>query len=1129
MDKYKDSMKSGKDALFKGLSKVRGPNTREQGKFQFDIKILNIENLPVTGTVLVSWKRGTKSSNNGKTKPVTVSANKSASFNHPFSLTTTLYKEKPPKKTYESKTIAVSIKDEKTKKSVAKTMLDLADFTQNLRDDQFKAIPIKQKKGGPIVLTLNVKTKELEINPDDEPATETDLNSNDGSDDEDGEDFVADDDSNSDISTASSTSKFGNRQDDHSQNTMNEKPASPAELNDLLGNNKKSPTLNSYSSKESTPTKSQTSSYSASPSVKPFSNDQDAELNALLSKGPSKPVVSTVSKPTTTTSTLTSNSSAYNPNKDRDWKREAEDSNQRVLQLERQVEMLQKDLKNGGGGGGGGSSNNTGGPSAQEFADLKKRFREISGDNIDLEDKIKDLEDKLSSANKQAVASGSVSKQVADLQEQLRQRDSTIQDLNLKSRRLERDLQDKEQEVADQNEQVKYYQSQLKTSQQQTQQAMAAAAAASTSVSSGSSSEAQEEIEYLKREIQVLKETQSAPNVGGGTLELKRKIQDLTREVKEKDDMINKMKSGGSPATTASVITSPVSSSSSPNITIINLEKQNADLNKTIQQQKQELERNKQEIQQLQQKSSSSRVSSPVSGDETVKRENIDLKDKITVLQGDLKRTQDKYDQLNRRYNDDIEEHNNIVNDLRDREEALHRKVDELQESNQQMENKMSMSMTSAAALSMTAGASKYSSDKSREKDKQEKEQLERQLEQTKTDLSREREKTKKLEREIRDLKDRIRSLEDQLEGGSSNGFVPTVAKSDDQEREETRLIERSIFVQSMTFRDGVGVTALSLFEKLSDLNAFSSQNSRLFNKVHSALSQQVEKSMYNSFDLSYWLSNISSLIHLIKDGPNNIDDEYDPIIDGILVMDNGSPSMGGRKSPSQTFYYQLISLSREIYSLLLHNIYNKLRPKLTNIISQGTCILDKKTNRFSAVENDADINKICKLLQKYMNFFKDRFLFDSIVQQFFSQTFHFISHTLLNDILGSDKYCTPANGFKLKLSLSKFDDWISSCEERELLEPCRHQFMAIIEAANLMVIDKSIFTDSESILTAFETLNVLQIKKLLEVWKPDSLSPDPIPMSVMQMSRTNWNRPTHNLTLQIDPTILLDIKPTLA
>ncbi|KYR01299.1 hypothetical protein DLAC_02020 [Tieghemostelium lacteum] len=1138
-DSLTKGLKGGKDIL----SKFGKSNPRDSSKFQFDIKLLNVENVPKTdGAIFIAWKRGSKASNNGQTKPVSATG-KSVQINHQFTLVTTLQKEKPPKRTYEEKNISISIKEEKGKKSstLGKTVLNLADFTSSTNGkDQFKMISIKQKKGSALQLTLNVATKELEMDPD-EPMTETDMNSNDGSDDEEGEDFENDDLSSNhsaDTSSVTSNSSYqshttttqkvvgggggtfnrtttnasgtttsshnppsfqrqNSSRDDESFSSMTNIPSNldeqhKKELAQLLGTPTK--TTPSPTPKSTTPT----STYSSNTNDSSKTDEQHKkDLNSLLSNNTTSNT-SKYSAPTTTTTTASTPSSTANEGNlslnERRLKRENEDQYKKIKDLEKQIGDLQKQKGGSSSGGSGGNVLNS-----TEYLELKQRFKEVASENVDLEDKIKELEEKLNNTRSGSVspmggASGGSNpkdqRQISDLQEQVKQKNKEVQDLNGKVRQLENDLYEQLQQFT---------------------------------LSGSNSSDKDSEIDSLKREVQNLKDQlqqqQQSPSgggsqamIGGGSLELKRKIQDLTKEIKDKDDMISKLKSGSS--TPSSSVVSPQISGGQVKI----LETQNTELQKLNQNQKVEIDRLKQEL--------SAAKSSP----QPTNNNNRDLQDRIIQLQSE-----------NKQLLNELEEVNDKLNESKYNQDRMQQSILDLQDQNEQLQNKMQTSMASASSLSFGAGkASNQSSNQKQDQLKQEKEKLERTLESIQTELQKERDRTKKLQRELDQQNNRVRDLENELASGSSSSSGrqngnggSSIAKSDLQEREENRIIEQCIYTQSLTFRDGVGACASSLYSKLSDQNAFSQENSRLFNKVINGLTQSVEKAMYNSQELAYWLSNTSGLIHLIKDGPNNVNDnDRDPLIDGILVNQNqSSPTTTSRRSPSLNFYYQLESLSRECYSLLLHNIYKKLNPKLNNLISSAG-VVDKKTNRFSStMSHTQDIQKLCKVLGKYLNYFKDNFVFDSIVQQFFSQTFHYISYTMLNEIIDNgsqNNMCSPSSGFKIKLSISMIEDWISQLEERDLLLPSKEYLSVITEASNLMVIDKSIFTDSEAILSAFSTLNILQIKKLLEIWKPDQLSPDPIPSSVLSMARGNWNRPTNNLTLQIDPSILIEVSPQL-
>ncbi|EGG22870.1 hypothetical protein DFA_05000 [Cavenderia fasciculata] len=1081
MDRFKKQSESILGKGKEGLMKIKtastgggGASGKEQGKFQFDIKIYFVENLAITsGMVYVSWKRGSKSTNNGKTRSMPI-VDKRVVFDHNVQMITTLLKT--PKKTFESKNISISIKEDKGKKgtTIGKTIVDLAEFT-NAKDEQRKIISIKPKKGKtPLNFVMGVKTTEMQIGPDEEPMTETDLNSNDGSDDEeDVEDFTQDDDTTSDISSSTSHSHSNNN--DHSNGHSSTSPQ-------LV----KTPSSSSIS----------TPSSSLSPFTKLMEKKQD---------------------------------------KEKDDKKET-DYKKRIGELEKEVSDLKKKP----------ATTTAAAAPTQEVGDLKKRIKELAGENVDLEDRVKELEEKLASggsgsgSSSPSISSSSLKDQrlIADLQDQVKQKDEQIRkkDDAIKQKEYENS------ELSSKNRQLERDNTDLKSRPQQQPQQNG----------NNNNNGNQEEVESLRKEIHQLKLEAAAqlspatgPLVGGGTLELKRKIQDLNREIKDKDETISKLKAGGGGG--GSSTPTPVAQPSPSTIQMANMEKQVQELNKTVTSQKQEIEKLKDLNSSMSKKPSSSSSSPP---SDELKKELIDVKDKLTAAKDETSQYRERAEHAEKQLSYKTE-------DMEELEDRLSRRIRDLEEAKDQLESKLNNQTASAASLSLMSGSSSKSSSssdknskeaaKQLDKERQEREQVERNLEKERQELGREREKVKKLEREVKELKDRVRQLESQLESGGthhgsgasspmSTGSMSssTVAKSDLQEREENRIIEQCIYTQSLTFRDGVGASAYSLYHQLLDQNAFSQENSRLFNKVISSLTQTVEKSMENSGDLCYWISNVSGLIHLIKDGPNNLDNDRDPLLDGILIDQQiTSPSTNSRRSPSVSFYYQLESLCRETYSLLLHNIYKKLKSKISNIY-QASCILDKKSNnRLSSTLNHTndDLNKICKVLSKFMTMMKDKYVFDSIIQQFFSQTFYYISNSLLNEILeggSSNNSCSPSSGFKIKLSLSKIEDWVASSEERDLLNYCRDFLGGIADAANLMVIDKSIFTDTESIQSAFTTLNVLQIKRLLEIWKPDQLSPDPIPSSVLSMSRSNWNRPVQNLQLTIDPTILLNVSPVL-
>jgi len=143
---------------------------KECVKVHFEIIVKTAENVPTTGNVYVEWKRGSKNENKGQSKHVPVK-DKKAVFEEVLEISSTLYKI--PKKGYESKNISITLKEEKGKKgnSIAKTVIDLAEFAGK---DEKRSFSLKSKKSKVApTLTLHFKSKERAIAPD-EDVTETD-------------------------------------------------------------------------------------------------------------------------------------------------------------------------------------------------------------------------------------------------------------------------------------------------------------------------------------------------------------------------------------------------------------------------------------------------------------------------------------------------------------------------------------------------------------------------------------------------------------------------------------------------------------------------------------------------------------------------------------------------------------------------------------------------------------------------------------------------------------------------------------------------------------------------------------------------------------------------------------------
>lgn len=74
-------------------------------------------------------------------------------------------------------------------------------------------------------------------------------------------------------------------------------------------------------------------------------------------------------------------------------------------------------------------------------------------------------------------------------------------------------------------------------------------------------------------------------------------------------------------------------------------------------------------------------------------------------------------------------------------------------------------------------------------------------------------------------------------------------------------------------------------------------------------------------------------------------------------------------------------------------------------------------------------------------------------------------------------------------------------------------------EAINLLVMDKSIITDEETVKAVFSHLNILQIRHIVDQFKPDDLAPDTIPPKVKKsIEELCTKKDTSRLHVEVDP-----------
>jgi len=366
------------------------------------------------------------------------------------------------------------------------------------------------------------------------------------------------------------------------------------------------------------------------------------------------------------------------------------------------------------------------------------------------------------------------------------------------------------------------------------------------------------------------------------------------------------------------------------------------------------------------------------------------------------------------------------------------------------------------------------------------------------------------------------------------------------QELEEKTLVERTIFLAEPQFKGNLPVSGITLFDGLVSLGVLKDIKigTRVFSGLNMAFETTFKKCMNDNGLLAYWLSTSCLLLAKVK---NKMD----------VDIGNGNGNNSGdvnqsNLSPITSFEYNMKSIIFKFYSKLVQNAYLKLSPVLVSSILKHD-ILAFNSGKLSKRKSTPDIptyllnnigspqqngsssahspsatqqtppigkpasanspinttqynnhhhihhhihslvsrNTTLDILQEFFEILRQNYVHPSLINQFFSQLFYYINSLLLNALYNIPDLCSTVNGFQMKIELSKIQDWVSvSHLSITQLEP-------MIEAANLLVMDKELLSDPDTLNQVCPSVSMYHIKHFLKHFQPDRINSDPIPDSV--------------------------------
>lgn len=255
--------------------------------------------------------------------------------------------------------------------------------------------------------------------------------------------------------------------------------------------------------------------------------------------------------------------------------------------------------------------------------------------------------------------------------------------------------------------------------------------------------------------------------------------------------------------------------------------------------------------------------------------------------------------------------------------------------------------------------------------------------------------------------------------------------------------------------------------------------------------------------------------------------------IDSESLLGGLRSKLGLQERPA-AFLAHLEGLIQHCYALIYSQICSELHEiKYMDILFDQSEVFhtSKKANESSSDSKKSGSNgkqkannriKLTKVLNAAYRRLEAHHNNKAVTAQVFAQVFYFMANSVLNKFLTTPDLCRASRAYAVKVAYSHMEIWAS--EKSDLINHMRNQFDILLEACNVLVIDKSIFAAEDIIPTVFLKLNPKQIKQLLVSFQPDEMAPDPVPSAAkgaIERAALKVNKEIH-----LDPSTLINLTP---
>ncbi|CAN6563743.1 unnamed protein product [Malus baccata var. baccata] len=391
-----------------------------------------------------------------------------------------------------------------------------------------------------------------------------------------------------------------------------------------------------------------------------------------------------------------------------------------------------------------------------------------------------------------------------------------------------------------------------------------------------------------------------------------------------------------------------------------------------------------------------------------------------------------------------------------------------------------------------------------------------------------------------------------------SNAREPESEEKPQKSLNEKQLENQDLLVkcisQDLGFFGGRPIAACVIYKCLLHWRSFEVERTGIFDRVIQTIASAIEVPDNNDV-LAYWLSNTSTLLLLLQhtlkaSGAASMTPQRRRTSSASLFgrMSQGlraSPQSGGlsflngrglgrlddlrqveAKYPALLFKQQLTAFLEKIYGMMRDNLKKEISPLL------GLCIQAPRTSRASLVKGRAQANavaqqaliahwqSIVKSLDNCLKTMKANYVPPFLVRKVFTQIFSFINVQLFNSLLLRRECCSFSNGEYVKAGLAELEQWCYGASE-EYAGSAWDELKHIRQAVGFLVIhQKPKKTLNEITKELCPVLSIQQLYRISTMYWDDKYGTHSVSSDVISSMRVLMTEDSNNA---VSSSFLLD------